>query len=222
MGDLATWYLALGGVALASVSRVSWRLPVLVLAFAQYALHSFNHLLDVGEADPSWLGPANLVSLVLATALLAWMLQTERRAETTMRVFVAGASGAIGRPLVPRLLAAGHEVTGMTRSEERAELIRAAGARAAVVDVFDREALRAAVERRGRGGRRPRADRAARTDRLPRQAALQRHQPGARRGDAQPDGRRRGPRAPGASSARASRSSTSRPGGSSRPRRTPP
>jgi hypothetical protein len=79
MGDLATWYLALGGVALASVRRVSWRLPVLVLAFAQYALHSLNHLLDVGEADPSWLGPANLVSLVLATALLAGMLQAARR-----------------------------------------------------------------------------------------------------------------------------------------------
>jgi nucleoside-diphosphate-sugar epimerase len=62
-----------------------------------------------------------------------------------MRVFLAGASGAIGRPLVPRLLAAGHEVTGMTRSEESAELIRASGAHAALVDVFDREALRAAV-----------------------------------------------------------------------------
>jgi hypothetical protein len=81
MGDLATWYLALGGVTLVSVRRASWRLPVLVLAFAQYALHSLNHLLDVGEADPSWLGPANLVSLVLATALLAWMLQAERRRE---------------------------------------------------------------------------------------------------------------------------------------------
>ena len=38
-----------------------------------------------------------------------------------MRVFLAGASGAIGRPLVPKLMAAGHEVTGMTRSEARAE-----------------------------------------------------------------------------------------------------
>jgi 2-alkyl-3-oxoalkanoate reductase len=62
-----------------------------------------------------------------------------------VRVFVAGASGAIGRPLVPKLIAAGHEVTGMTRSEERAEDVRAAGADAAVVDVFDAEALRAAV-----------------------------------------------------------------------------
>jgi 2-alkyl-3-oxoalkanoate reductase len=62
-----------------------------------------------------------------------------------VRVFVAGASGAIGRPLVRRLVAAGHEVTGITRSEARAEEVRAAGARAAVVDVFDADALRAAV-----------------------------------------------------------------------------
>ena len=62
-----------------------------------------------------------------------------------MRVFVAGASGAIGRPLVPRLVAAGHEVTGTTRSEERAEAIRAAGARAAICDALDADALRAAV-----------------------------------------------------------------------------
>jgi 2-alkyl-3-oxoalkanoate reductase len=63
-----------------------------------------------------------------------------------MRVFVAGASGAIGRPLIRKLIAAGHDVTGMTRSEERAQQVREAGARAAVVDVFDADALRAAVE----------------------------------------------------------------------------
>jgi nucleoside-diphosphate-sugar epimerase len=62
-----------------------------------------------------------------------------------MRVFVAGASGAIGRPLVAKLVAAGHEVTGTTRSESKAEAIRAAGARAAVVDVFDLEGLRGAM-----------------------------------------------------------------------------
>jgi 2-alkyl-3-oxoalkanoate reductase len=62
-----------------------------------------------------------------------------------MRVFVAGASGAIGRPLVRQLIAAGHEVTGMTRREERAEEIRAAGAKAVVCDVFDAEALHEAV-----------------------------------------------------------------------------
>jgi nucleoside-diphosphate-sugar epimerase len=62
-----------------------------------------------------------------------------------MKVFVAGASGAIGRPLVRQLVAAGHEVTGMTRREERAEEMRAAGARAVVCDAFDAEALREAV-----------------------------------------------------------------------------
>jgi nucleoside-diphosphate-sugar epimerase len=62
-----------------------------------------------------------------------------------VRVFVAGATGAIGRPLVPMLIEAGHEVTGMTRSEERAEGIRAAGADAVVADVFDAEALRGAM-----------------------------------------------------------------------------
>lgn len=62
-----------------------------------------------------------------------------------MKIFVAGASGAIGRPLVRQLIAAGHEVTGMTRREERAEQIRAAGARAVVCDVFDAEGLEGAV-----------------------------------------------------------------------------
>ncbi len=54
-----------------------------------------------------------------------------------MRVFVAGASGVIGRPLLPALIAAGHEVTGMTRRPERADAVRAAGADAVVCDVFD-------------------------------------------------------------------------------------
>ncbi|HZI92002.1 MAG TPA: NAD(P)-dependent oxidoreductase [Thermoleophilaceae bacterium] len=62
-----------------------------------------------------------------------------------MRVFLAGASGAIGRRLVPQLLEAGHEVTGMTRSAESAERIRALGAGAAVCDVFDREQLDTAM-----------------------------------------------------------------------------
>lgn len=62
-----------------------------------------------------------------------------------MRVFVAGGSGAIGRPLVRQLVEAGHEVTGMTRREERAAEIRAAGARAVVCDALDATALREVV-----------------------------------------------------------------------------
>ena len=41
-----------------------------------------------------------------------------------MRVFVAGATGAMGRQLVPRLVAAGHEVTGMTRNKSKATMNR--------------------------------------------------------------------------------------------------
>ena len=62
-----------------------------------------------------------------------------------MKVFIAGASGAIGRPLVRQLVDAGHEVTGTTRREERAEEIRSAGATGVVCDALDAEALRAAL-----------------------------------------------------------------------------
>jgi nucleoside-diphosphate-sugar epimerase len=62
-----------------------------------------------------------------------------------MKVFVAGASGVVGRPTVRQLVAAGHEVVGMTRRQERAAEIRAAGAEAVVCDVFDAEATREAV-----------------------------------------------------------------------------
>lgn len=61
------------------------------------------------------------------------------------RIFIAGASGAIGRRLVPQLLAAGHEVHGMSRSRERATELERLGARAVQVDVYDRDALIRAV-----------------------------------------------------------------------------
>lgn len=62
-----------------------------------------------------------------------------------MRVFVAGATGAIGRPLVRQLVEAGHEVTGTTRSPERAARLEEQGATAAIVDAFDRERVMEAV-----------------------------------------------------------------------------
>jgi nucleoside-diphosphate-sugar epimerase len=64
-----------------------------------------------------------------------------------VRVFLAGATGVIGRRLVPRLLEAGHDVTAMTRREDRAVALREAGAVPAVCDVFDAERLREAVQR---------------------------------------------------------------------------
>jgi nucleoside-diphosphate-sugar epimerase len=62
-----------------------------------------------------------------------------------MRVFLAGATGVIGTPLVPRLLEAGHEVTAMTRSVLRASQLEAAGADPVVCDVFDADGVRAAM-----------------------------------------------------------------------------
>ena len=63
-----------------------------------------------------------------------------------MRVLLAGASGTLGRALVPQLLAAGHEVLGITRSKASAERLRARGADAVVADVLDRDALLARLE----------------------------------------------------------------------------
>ena len=64
-----------------------------------------------------------------------------------MRVLVAGASGAIGRRLIPLLVEAGHEVVGTTRSEAKADSIREAGADAVVLDVTNLDALRREVHR---------------------------------------------------------------------------
>ncbi|MGH2641382.1 MAG: NAD-dependent epimerase/dehydratase family protein [Actinomycetota bacterium] len=62
-----------------------------------------------------------------------------------MKVFVAGATGAIGRELVPMLVARGHEVVGTTRSPEKVADIRAMGAEPRVMDALDREAVLRAV-----------------------------------------------------------------------------
>jgi nucleoside-diphosphate-sugar epimerase len=62
-----------------------------------------------------------------------------------MRVFVAGASGAIGTRLVPELVDRGHEVIGTSRSAEKAEAIRALGAEPVALDLLDRAAVRRAV-----------------------------------------------------------------------------
>ena len=63
-----------------------------------------------------------------------------------MRVFVAGATGALGRHLVPGLVTAGHEVTATTRTPGKVAQLRAAGAEPVVVDGLDREAVIAAVQ----------------------------------------------------------------------------
>jgi nucleoside-diphosphate-sugar epimerase len=62
-----------------------------------------------------------------------------------MKILVAGATGGLGRSLVPKLVAAGHEVTGMIRSESNAAAVRAQGAGVVIADGLDAEAVKRAV-----------------------------------------------------------------------------
>ena len=62
-----------------------------------------------------------------------------------MHIFIAGATGAVGRTLIPTLVAGGHTVTGTTRSPDKADALRALGARPAVMDGLDRDGVLAAV-----------------------------------------------------------------------------
>lgn len=67
---------------------------------------------------------------------------SELLAEHPSRVFVAGGSGALGKALIPKLVASGHEVTAMARSVDTADELRRMGATPALADVFETEKLR--------------------------------------------------------------------------------
>lgn len=69
----------------------------------------------------------------------------QARQNDNVRIFLAGATGLIGVRLLPLLIEAGHAVAGMTRSASKAEQVRAAGAEPVVCDVYDVEAVIAAV-----------------------------------------------------------------------------
>jgi nucleoside-diphosphate-sugar epimerase len=64
-----------------------------------------------------------------------------------MKIFVAGGTGAIGRPLIAQLLANGHEVTVLTRSPEKAQALLNEGLEPAIADVFDADTISAVVKR---------------------------------------------------------------------------
>ena len=74
----------------------------------------------------------------------AGALEGSRR-ETVVKVFVAGATGVLGRPTVQALVAAGHSVKGMARGSEKAELLRSMGAEPVSVGLFDSAAVKEAV-----------------------------------------------------------------------------
>jgi hypothetical protein len=82
--DTASFYAALGFGLAVALRRPSWRVPLLATTAVQYALHSVNHLVDIGKAHPLWLGYFDFFSLAAATLLLAWLV----------RVAVAAQAGA--------------------------------------------------------------------------------------------------------------------------------
>ena len=73
--DIGTFQAGLGIALIVAASRPRWRIPMLFAALAQTALHTINHLFDIGETDPGWLGPANFVALVLLTGAYAYLMQ---------------------------------------------------------------------------------------------------------------------------------------------------
>jgi len=79
--DNAAFYLAAAPALAVAAGRPSWRAPVLALVALQFALHALNHLLDIGDADPSWVGPFDFASLLVVAAVLGIMLRTALREE---------------------------------------------------------------------------------------------------------------------------------------------
>ncbi len=71
--DTATFNVAFGVSLAIAYRRISWRTPVLFCVLLQFALHTINHLVDIGDAHPHWLGPADFASLALSTLVLAWL-----------------------------------------------------------------------------------------------------------------------------------------------------
>jgi hypothetical protein len=81
--DTATFNAAIGFALFMALRRPSWRVPVLALTTLQFALHSINHLVDIGRAHPLWNGYFDFFSLALATLVLAWLLRAAIREESS-------------------------------------------------------------------------------------------------------------------------------------------
>jgi hypothetical protein len=91
--DNASIYLAMGVMLLLAAARRSWQVPVLFFCLVQYGFHILNHVWDVSDADPSWLGPMNLVVLLLIGAGLWWLWRQAGTQEREVRPRAARESG---------------------------------------------------------------------------------------------------------------------------------
>jgi hypothetical protein len=105
--DVASFEGAIGLALAVAISRPSWRVPVLALTTVQYALHSLNHLLDIGRAHPRWTGYFDFFSLALATLALAWLWRVASL-DAAERARPAAVGGEMRAPLSPT---AGRSIT---------------------------------------------------------------------------------------------------------------
>jgi hypothetical protein len=80
--DNATFPLAIGVGLLVAAGRPSWRFPVLLISAVWYLAHSVNHLVDIGESDPGWVGPADFVVILLTGVALLGLALIAARADT--------------------------------------------------------------------------------------------------------------------------------------------
>jgi hypothetical protein len=80
--DDATWSLALGLTLLLSLRRRSWRVPLLFFAVLQAVLHLVNHVTDVGNSDPGWVGPLDVALLSILAVAFAVALGAATRSRS--------------------------------------------------------------------------------------------------------------------------------------------
>ena len=99
------------------------------------------------SARPEGGGALAQAAVTIQQPVLSLMVEGQSTRETMMKVFVAGATGAIGRQLVPLLVEAGHEVHGMTHSAAKQQLVRDLGAEPVVADALDADQVAEAVAR---------------------------------------------------------------------------
>lgn len=79
--DLSTFPLASAVVLIAAARRPSWRVPALAMVTLQYVLHTINHVIDVGDAEPAWVGPFDVATLAIVGVLAAALWQASARVE---------------------------------------------------------------------------------------------------------------------------------------------
>ncbi len=85
VGDVASFTLAFAVGLLVAVGRPSWRAPVLFVGAVWYAIHSINHLFDVGEAASQAMGIVQTLLIAVGAGVLFWLARAADEAEAATR-----------------------------------------------------------------------------------------------------------------------------------------